>query len=199
MTWPFSWGYRFQVCDFPPGTSKWNKIEHRMFCHITQNWRGRPLVSHEVIIDLIANTTTGTGLKIHAELDNGHYPTGIKVSDEELAAVNMKRADFPRVGTMPSCQHERKHNQLNLTRILRSRIRSRAQPLQLAKREVLREPPGHGLAVEGLLGPAGGKFGGAATSIVPPISFSWRAMSTRSLVMTRSGSMKSAPCSMASQ
>ena len=83
-----------QVCHFPPGTSKWNKIEHRMFCHITQNWRGRPLVSHEVIINLIASTTTRTGLKIHAELDNGHYPTGIKVSDEELAAVNLKRADF---------------------------------------------------------------------------------------------------------
>ncbi len=65
-----------------------------MFCHITQNWRGRPLVSHEVIINLIASTTTRTGLKIQAELDNGHYPTGIKVSDEELAAVNLKRADF---------------------------------------------------------------------------------------------------------
>ncbi len=83
-----------QVCHFPPGTSKWNKIEHRMFCDVTQNWRGRPLVSHEVIINLIASTTTRTGLKIHAELDKGHYPTGIKVSDEELAAVNLKRADF---------------------------------------------------------------------------------------------------------
>ena len=87
-------GIPIQVCHFPPGTSKWNKIEHRMFCHITQNWRGRPLVSHEVIINLIASTTTRSGLKIHAELDNGHYPTGIKVSDEELAAVNLKRADF---------------------------------------------------------------------------------------------------------
>jgi hypothetical protein len=87
-------GLPIQVCHFPPGTSKWNKIEHRMFCHITQNWRGRPLVSHEVIINLIANTTTRTGLKIQAELDNGHYPTGIKVSDEELAAVNLKQADF---------------------------------------------------------------------------------------------------------
>jgi Rhodopirellula transposase DDE domain len=82
------------MCHFPPGTSKWNKIEHRMFCHITQNWRGRPLVSHEVIIKLIANTATQTGLRIRAELDVGTYPTGIKVSDEELAAINLKRDRF---------------------------------------------------------------------------------------------------------
>jgi len=82
------------MCHFPPGTSKWNKIEHRMFCHITQNWRGRPLVSHEVIIKLIANTATQTGLKIRAELDVGNYPTGIKVTDEELAAINLKRDEF---------------------------------------------------------------------------------------------------------
>ena len=82
------------VCHFPPGTSKWNKIEHRMFCHITQNWRGRPLVSHEVIINLIANTTTRAGLKIRAELDRGHYPTGIKISDAELSALNLKLSEF---------------------------------------------------------------------------------------------------------
>lgn len=82
------------VCHFPPGTSKWNKIEHRMFCHITQNWRGRPLVSHEVIIQLIANTTTATGLEILAELDDGIYPTGIKVSDEEIASLKIKKAKF---------------------------------------------------------------------------------------------------------
>ena len=82
------------VRHFPPGTSKWNKIEHRMFSHITRNWRGRPLVSHEVIIKLIANTTTKTGLKIRAGLDSGNYPTGITVTDEELAALNLKRADF---------------------------------------------------------------------------------------------------------
>ena len=87
-------GIPVRVCHFPPGTSKWNKIEHRMFCHITQNWRGRPLVSHEVIIQLIANTTTQTGLKIYAELDSRHYPTGIYVSDAELAALNLKRAGF---------------------------------------------------------------------------------------------------------
>jgi len=78
-----------QVCHFPPGTSKWNKIEHRMFCHITQNWRGRPLVSHAVIISLIAATTTRKGLRVRAGLDHGLYPTGIKVSDDELAAVNL--------------------------------------------------------------------------------------------------------------
>jgi len=82
------------VRHFPPGTSKWNKIEHRMFCHITQNWRGHPLISHEVIINLIANTATAKGLKIRAELDAGAYPTGIKISDDELAAVNLKRALF---------------------------------------------------------------------------------------------------------
>jgi hypothetical protein len=82
------------ICHFPPGTSKWNKIEHRMFCHITQNWRGRPLVSHEVIIQLIANTRTKAGLKIRAALDSGRYPTGIKISDEELAALKLKPAKF---------------------------------------------------------------------------------------------------------
>jgi transposase len=82
------------VCHFPPGTSKWNKIEHRMFCHITQNWRGRPLVSHEVIINLIANTATAQGLKIKAELDTGSYPTGIKVTDQELATVHLKCSQF---------------------------------------------------------------------------------------------------------
>jgi hypothetical protein len=87
-------GMPIRVCHFPPGTSKWNKIEHRMFCHITQNWRGRPLVSHEVIINLIANTATQEGLNIQAELDTGAYPTGIKVSDEELAAVNLVPAGF---------------------------------------------------------------------------------------------------------
>ena len=87
-------GMAIDVCHFPPGTSKWNKIEHRMFSHITQNWRGRPLVSHDVVINLIANTTTKAGLRIQAELDAGTYPTGIKISDQELAAVNLKRAQF---------------------------------------------------------------------------------------------------------
>jgi len=87
-------GMPIHVCHFPPGTSKWNKIEHRMFCHITQNWRGRPLVSHEVIINLIANTTTDRGLKIHAELDTATYPLRTKVTDQELDTVNIKRHKF---------------------------------------------------------------------------------------------------------
>ena len=82
------------VCHFPPGTSKWNKIEHRMFSHITQNWRGRPLVSHEVIVNLIGNTTTRSGLRIRAALDTRRYPTGIKISDEQMAALNIKQANF---------------------------------------------------------------------------------------------------------
>jgi hypothetical protein len=87
-------GLELGVCHFPPGTSKWNKIEHRLFCHITQNWRGKPLVSHEVIVNFIANTTTQTGLKIQAELDTRRYETGITVSDTELAALRIKTARF---------------------------------------------------------------------------------------------------------
>ena len=82
------------VCHFPPGTSKWNKIEHRMFCHITENWRGRPLISHEVIVNLIGTTTTRTGLKIKAQLDNGSYPTGLKITDEQMQQINIITADF---------------------------------------------------------------------------------------------------------
>jgi DDE family transposase len=87
-------GLPISVCHFPPGTSKWNKIEHRMFCHITENWRGRPLRSLEVIVNLIGNTTTTTGLQIRAELDTHTYPTGLKVSDKELAAVQLTKAPF---------------------------------------------------------------------------------------------------------
>jgi transposase len=87
-------GLRITVCHFPPGTSKWNKIEHRLFCHITANWRGRPLVSYQVVVNLIALTTTATGLEVRARLDRHHYPTGIKVTDEELAAVQIKLAAF---------------------------------------------------------------------------------------------------------
>jgi len=83
-----------QVCHFPPGTSKWNKIEHRMFCHITQNWRGRPLISHQVIVQLIANTATSKGLEIRAGLDTRSYPVGTKVSDEQLAAVKLQPHKF---------------------------------------------------------------------------------------------------------
>jgi hypothetical protein len=87
-------GLQISVCHFPPGTSKWNKIEHRMFCHITRNWRGRPLTSRAVVVNLIGNTTTEKGLEIHAELDENEYPAGIKVSDEELAQVRIKKHKF---------------------------------------------------------------------------------------------------------
>jgi transposase len=80
-------GLEITCCHFPPGTSKWNKIEHRLFSHITMNWRGRPLASHEIIVNSIAATTTRTGLAVHAELDEGAYPAGIKVSDAEMGAL----------------------------------------------------------------------------------------------------------------
>jgi Rhodopirellula transposase DDE domain len=87
-------GLAVSVCHFPPGTSKWNKIEHRLFCHITENWRGRPLVSQEVIVNLLANTTTAAGLRVEAALDPTPYETGKKVSDAELAQVNLSPAHF---------------------------------------------------------------------------------------------------------
>lgn len=92
--WANQEGLTVMVCHFPPGTSKWNKIEHRMFCHITRNWRGQPLVSHEVIINLIGSTTTKEGLEIKADLDKGIYPKGIKVADEEMLRLNIEHADF---------------------------------------------------------------------------------------------------------
>jgi transposase len=80
-------GLRITVCHLPPGTSKWNKIEHRLFSHISMNWRGRPLTSHEVIVQAIAATTTSSGLSIHAELDTTVYPTGVKIPDQEMQAL----------------------------------------------------------------------------------------------------------------
>ena len=87
-------GLRIAVCHFPPGTSKWNKIEHRLFSYITQHWRGKPLRSFQTIVNLIAATTTKTGLKVHAELNTEIYQSGIKVSDEELARVQIRRDKF---------------------------------------------------------------------------------------------------------
>jgi DDE family transposase len=80
-------GLTITVCHLPPGTSKWNKIEHRLFSHISMNWRGRPLTSHEVIVNAIAATTTRTGLTVHAELDPGTYPKGTKIPDREIKAL----------------------------------------------------------------------------------------------------------------
>lgn len=87
-------GIPVTVCHFPPGTSKWNKIEHRMFSFISQNWRGRPLISHEVIVQLIAQTATQEGLKIDAELDTAKYQTGIKITDDEMALLRLQPASF---------------------------------------------------------------------------------------------------------
>jgi len=87
-------GLKVTVAHFPPGTSKWNKIEHRLFCHITQNWRGRPLASHDIMVKLIGRTTTRAGLKVKAALDRRSYPDGKKVSNEELAQVNLSRSKF---------------------------------------------------------------------------------------------------------
>ena len=83
-----------QVCHLPPGTSKWNKIEHRMFCHITANWRGRPLVSRQVVVNMIGQTTAKNGLQIKAALDEKTYAAGIKVTDEELASLALERDEF---------------------------------------------------------------------------------------------------------
>ena len=87
-------GLEITVCHYPPGTSKWNKIEHRLFSHITMNWRGRPLTSYRTVVELIAATTTRTGLRVRAARDRGYYPTGIKITDRELATVPITRHDW---------------------------------------------------------------------------------------------------------
>jgi len=87
-------GLVLSVCHFPPGTSKWNKIEHRLFSYITENWRAKPLVSYGVIVNLIAATTTTTGLKVRCELNSNRYPIGIKVSNQQFSKVNIKKEDF---------------------------------------------------------------------------------------------------------
>ena len=88
-------GLTIGVCHYPPGTSKWNKIEHRLFCHITQNWRGRPLTSRSAVVELIAATTTKNGLTVRCELDANTYQKGIKVSDAEMAALNIQGRRLP--------------------------------------------------------------------------------------------------------
>jgi len=98
-------GLRIAVSHLPPGTSKWNKIEHRLFSFISQNWRGQPLISHEVIVNLIAGTTTKAGLTVRAELDTGTYPAGVKVSDREVAEIDLRRDRFH--GDWNYCLHPR--------------------------------------------------------------------------------------------
>lgn len=90
------------MCHYPPGTSKWNRIEHRMFSFITMNWRGRPLTSYRTIIKLIAATTTDTGLRVRAELDTEWYPTGVKITDAEMAALPLTPTNGTATGTTPS-------------------------------------------------------------------------------------------------
>lgn len=87
-------GLEITACHFPPGTSKWNKIEHRLFSHITMNWRGRPLVSHDVVVNLIGSTTTRSGLRVKARLDRRKYPKGVAVSEEEMDAIKLTRHKF---------------------------------------------------------------------------------------------------------
>ena len=87
-------GLEIAVCHFPPGTSRWNRIEHRLFSAITQNWRGKPLVSHETVVDLIAATTTRTGLRVRSALDTGHHPKGMKVADADMETLYLQRDDF---------------------------------------------------------------------------------------------------------
>ena len=87
-------GLKIELCHYPPGTSKWNKIEHRLFCHITRNWQGTPLESHEVVVSLIGSTTTESGLEVHAWLDKKQYERSKKVSDVQLAEVTIKRDSF---------------------------------------------------------------------------------------------------------
>ncbi|TWT74301.1 ISAzo13 family transposase [Allorhodopirellula solitaria] len=87
-------GMKIEVCHYPPGTSKWNKIEHRLFCHITRNWRGVPLETHQVVVSLVGSTKTNEGLEVHCWLDEGQYKTGRKVTDNEMQSIRLKRNSF---------------------------------------------------------------------------------------------------------
>ncbi len=87
-------GMKIEVCHYPPGTSKWNKIEHRLFCHITRNWRGVPLETHQVVVNLVGSTKTNEGLEVHCWLDEGQYKTGRKVTDDEMQTIRLKRNSF---------------------------------------------------------------------------------------------------------
>jgi Rhodopirellula transposase DDE domain len=87
-------GLEIEICHFPPGTSKWNKIEHRLFCHVTRNWQGKPLETYEIVVNLIGSTKTASGLKVYAKLDPNRYEKGREVTDDELATVNLHAAKF---------------------------------------------------------------------------------------------------------
>ena len=95
-------GLIVEVCHFPPGTSKWNKIEHRLFCHITRNWRGIPLETHEIVVNLIGATRTSQGLEVHAWLDEREYLKGRKVSDAEFQELYLRATSFKAIGITKS-------------------------------------------------------------------------------------------------
>ena len=101
-SWPNGRDCTLSVSHLPPGTSKWNKIEHRLFCHITQNWRGKPLVSHEVIVNLIANTTTSKGLKVKAELDTSSYPAEPRSAKQKWNGFDCNTQKPSAIGTTQS-------------------------------------------------------------------------------------------------
>ena len=103
-------GIPISVCHLPPGTSKWNKIEHRLFSFISQNWRGKPLISHQVIVNLIAATTTKAGLKIRAELDTQKYPPGRKITRQEAKKVNLRSDSFHGEWNYTICPAEEDRN-----------------------------------------------------------------------------------------
>ena len=111
-------GLSITVAHLPPGTSKWNRIEHRLFAFITQNWRGKPLLTHQVIVQLIASTTTAKGLTVQCRLDDNIYNKGIKVSDAEMARLNIKPADFHGTGTTPSDHENPTSETVNLSQAL---------------------------------------------------------------------------------
>jgi len=104
-------GIEIWVSHLPPGTSKWNKIEHRLFSFISMNWRGKPLLTYQVVVNLIAATTTKVGLKVQAALDPEIYPSGIKVSDAVVKGLNLSQQASTEIGTIPCCRSadESKH------------------------------------------------------------------------------------------
>ena len=124
-------GLTITVCHLPPGTSKWNKIEHRLFCHISMNWRGRPLTSHEVIVNTIAATTTGTGLTVAAELDTGNYPTASRSPTNRCATWNAPpcaATSSTATGTTPSHRATQPHPEMSVLLIDRHLVAQAQRP-----------------------------------------------------------------------
>jgi Rhodopirellula transposase DDE domain len=125
------------VCHLPPGTSKWNKIEHRLFSFITINWRGKPLRSYRTIVQLIAATTTDAGLKVRAELDEKKYPKGVKVSDLQMAAVNLTRHSFHGDWNYTISPHRKNHRPKRIDRVIYGRALTRRAGTAMRQRSSL--------------------------------------------------------------